>query len=192
MPTITSIKLARDRPIPHSTKVKILDVGDPLRIDVSVMLPWQKTWKHLGLIPLVGTEIILPLKLAFLCHAKEDKESVEAVGSKLLEDGFLTWYDDKDLRPGDDWQAVIEREISGCDFFLAFLSSKSLSKIGYVNRELRYAMQQRELRPLGVRFILPVLIDECTLPRELSHLHFVRLWEADAYEKLAQTMTSEA
>lgn len=138
MVTISQINLAGGRPIPETTQLKVTYTGFPEKVHVLIQLPWQKTWKDLGLLPVVGTKLVLPLKLAFLCHAKEDKQQVEEIGSRLLEDGFLTWYDEKDLLPGDDWEDVIEREIEGCDFFLAFLSSQSVTKIGYVNRD--YAM----------------------------------------------------
>ena len=190
MITISQVTLARGRPIPDTTQVKITCTGAPGKLQVLIRLPWQSDWKDLGLIPVVGTELVLPLKLAFLCHAKEDKKQVEEIGSRLLEDGILTWYDDKDLLPGDDWEDVIEREIEGCDFFLAFLSSRSLSKIGYVNRELRYALEQGDRRPLGQRFIIPVLLDECRPPRELKRFHFMKSWEAGAYDKLVKVLSA--
>jgi hypothetical protein len=185
---VTGMKFAGDRDPPHNTQVRIENLGIPGRVQIYIKLPWQKEWKDLGLLNLVGTEIVLPLKLAFLCHAKEDKLQVENIGSRLLEDGFLTWYDDKDLLPGDSWEQVIEAAIEGCDYFLAFLSSRSVTKNGYVNRELRYALQQRERRPFGRRFIIPILLDNCVPPRELRDVHFVRIWESGSYEKLVKAL----
>jgi len=190
MVTISKVTLARGRAIPDTTRVKFTYTGTSGKLHVLIQLPWQSTWKDLGLIEVVGTELVLPLKLVFLCHAKEDKKEVEEIGSRLLENGILTWYDEKDLLPGDDWEDVIEREIEGCDFFLAFLSSRSLSKIGYVNRELRYALEQGDRRPLGQRFIIPILLDECMPPRELKRFHFIKVWEADAYRKLVRALSA--
>jgi hypothetical protein len=185
---VTGMKLAGDRPTPDNTLVRIENPGIPGQVRAHVKLPWQKEWKDLGLLKLVGTELVLPLKLAFFCHAKEDKIKVQEIGSRLLEDGFLTWYDDKDLLPGDDWEQVIEGEIEGCDYFLAFLSSQSVKKAGYVNRELRYALEQRERKPFRHRFIIPILLDECTPPRELKSIHFIRMWEPGSYEKLLKAL----
>ncbi len=187
---ITGIKIAGDRPIPHTTQARITYTGTPGELHVHLKLPWQSDFTDFGLLPILNNEIVLPLKLAFLCHAKEDKDQVEEIGSKLLTDGFLTWYDEKDLLPGDDWQQVIEQEIEKCDFFLAFLSSRSCEKTGYVQRELRYALQQRDRRPFDRRFIIPILLDACDVPRELRQIHFLELWRSGSYEKLKTALTT--
>jgi hypothetical protein len=189
--TVTGIKIAGDRKIPGNTQLHITNPGIPGQGQVLLKLPWQKEFTDLGLLPIVNGEVILPLKLAFLCHAKEDKEQVEKIGSKLLLDGFLTWYDEKDLLPGDDWQRVIEQEIERCAFFLAFLSSRSCGKTGYVQRELRYALEQRDRRPFGKRFIIPILLDDCQPPRELGEIHFLRMWQRGAYDKLKAALTNQ-
>lgn len=188
---IDRIKLRGDRNVPNKMLLTLTYTGVPDYVHAQVKLPWQKEWTDLGLISVNEGEVVLPLKLVFLCHAKEDKTKVEEIGSKLLEDGFLTWYDDKDLLPGDDWEQVVEKEIGGCDYFLAFLSSRSLGKTGYVNRELRYALAQRDRRPLGHRFIIPILMDDCSPPRELHGIHFCRIWESGGYEKLVKALASE-
>ena len=158
-------------------------------MQVELKLPWQSAFKNLGLLPICNQEIVLPLKLAFLCHAKEDKTEVEAIREKLLSDGFLTWYADKDLLPGDEWELLIEREIEGCDYFLAFLSSRSVSKTGYVQRELRHAMKQRTLRPHGKRYIIPIQLDDCEVPPELSEIHFLKMWQLESYDRLLTAMS---
>ncbi len=88
---VSGMKIAGDRKIPDKTEARITNPGIPGQVQVHLKLPWQKDFTDLGLLPIVNGEIILPLKLAFLCHAKEDKEQVEKIGSKLLSDGFLTW-----------------------------------------------------------------------------------------------------
>ncbi len=88
-----------------------------------------------------------------------------------------------------NWQQVIESEIEKCDYFLAFLSRRSVSKTGYVNRELRYALEQGERRPFGQRFIVPILLDDCVLPREFREIHSLRMWERGSYEKRVQALS---
>lgn len=93
------------------------------------------------------------------------------------------------MLPGDEWELLIEREIEGCDYFLAFLSSRSVSKTGYVNRELRHAMKQRTLKPSGERFIIPILLDDCEVPHEMRGIHFVKMWKPKAYDRLVIAMS---
>ena len=132
---VTGLKLAGDRRIPHGTEARLTFEGVPGHLGVHLRLPWQSEFTDLGSLPITDGEVVLPIKLAFLCHAKEDREQVEDIGSRLLKDGFLTWYDEKDLLPGDDWQVVIEREIETVISFSRFFD-RSVQKTGYVQREL--------------------------------------------------------
>jgi len=186
---VDRIRFAGGRTVPDAI-IQLKNVGVAGKLQVHIKLPWQQDFTNFGLLPIVNGEVVLPVKLAFLGHAKEDKQEVEAIGTRLLSDGFLTWYDEKDLLPGDDWQRVIEREIEQCDYFLAFLSSRSVAKVGYVQRELRYALQQRDRRPLGKRFMIPILLDACEVPKEIGDIHFLRLWEPGAYDKLKAALTA--
>jgi hypothetical protein len=189
------VKCARDRNLPDKTSVRLENVGVYGHLRVLVRLPWQKTAKDLGILPIVNREITLPIRLAFLCHAKEDKAVVEEVGSRLLQDGFLLWYDEKDrlpgaegLLPGDSWESKIEQAIEGSDYILAFLSPVSCAKTGYVQREFRLAMRERDRRPSGQRFVIPILTEPCDPPREFKDIHFLRLWEEKAYERLKASL----
>ncbi|MGQ0603789.1 MAG: toll/interleukin-1 receptor domain-containing protein [Anaerolineales bacterium] len=186
--SITSVKIARDRKIPDKTQVVLRNTRTPGHVGVKLRLPWQKDFVDFGNLPIINHEVVLPVKLVFLCHAKEDRRRVQTIGSKLLRDGFLTWFDEKDLLPGDDWKREIDNAIETCDYFLAFLSKKSCEKVGYVQRELRHALEQMNLRPFGQRFIIPALLDECTPPNELKNIHFLRLWERHAYKNLKQVL----
>jgi TIR domain len=67
---------------------------------------------------------------------------------------------------------------------LVFLSRKSCSKIGYVQKEMKYALEQRDLRPKGYRYIIPILVEECEPPREFRRIQWSRMWEDSWYEKL--------
>lgn len=189
---IAGIKLAKDREVPDGTEVKLVHPGpgNANRIRVHVRLPWQRLYTDLGLLPVVHNEhLVLPLKLAFLCHCKEDERVVEEVGEKLLQDGFLTWFDKKDLLPGDDWEVKIEAAIDDSDYVLVFLSPRSCSKDGFVQKEIRLAMERRERKPDGARYIVPLLVEPCTVPRAFEKIQYLELWQPGAYEKLKQALT---
>jgi hypothetical protein len=181
------VERAGGRKVPDGTEVCVSSAGAG-HANVQVKMPAGSRFIDLGQVPIDGGKVLLPSRFVFLCHAKEDKAQVEDVGQRLTSDGYLTWYDENDLLPGDDWARVIEQQIERCDYFLAFLSSRSLQKTGYVQRELRCALSQRDNRPLGARFIIPILLDDCDVPRELASIHFLRLWEADAYQRLERSL----
>jgi len=181
---VTGMRLRGNRQVPHGTIVEIRNIGSRTHVGATVQLPWQTKPTDLGEVPIENGEIVLPLTLAFLCHAKEDRTAVQDLGNRLLSDGILTWFDEKDLLPGDNWEAEIENAIERADAILVFLSAKSCEKTGYVQRELKYALKQRDRRPEHKRYVVPVLLEPCTPPRSLDELHQLRLWEPDAYEKL--------
>jgi hypothetical protein len=162
-----------------------LKLGDfPGTVNVAVQFPGQNKRTRFHNLFIHDHVLELPIKLAFLCHAKEDRETVERLGDDLHQDGFLTWFDKKDLLPGDDWEEKIKDAIERSDYVLVFLSRISCSKVGYVQREMKYALKQRELRPRGQRFIIPFLIEKCEPPREFRRIQWLHAWEEGWYEKL--------
>src|SRR6185503_8502208 len=96
---------------------------------------------------------------------------------RLLQHGVMTWFDRKDLAPGDDWRRKIDDAIECSDYVLTFLSPESVNKTGHFQRELRYALEQRQLRPQGARYIIPIIIGDCSPPtslRDIQWLHAER------------------
>ena len=59
---------------------------------VEMQLPGMTRFVDLGELAIVNGELVLPLKLLFLCHAREDEATVESLSERLFEDGFLTWF----------------------------------------------------------------------------------------------------
>jgi len=173
------------------TKVRISLGSLPGTIDAVVSLPGQETPTVFKGLEIKDGAVELPMKLVFLCHAKEDAEKVKEIGQRLQTDGFLTWFDEDDLLPGDDWKKRIEEAIETSNYVLVFLSSVSVSKTGYVQREMKYALEQRELRPSGKRYIIPVLLEEVEPPREVKDIHWARLSELDWYQKLRKALNDD-
>jgi hypothetical protein len=124
----------------------------------------------------------------FLSHAHEDKPIVKQVSNRLAKDNFITWLDKKDLLPGDDWRLQIHKAIEKFDFFLAFLSAKSVDKVGYFQKELKLAMEQRALMPEGKRYIIPILIGTCEVPQAFKDIHWLRIGEPGWYKGLRRAM----
>lgn len=47
----------------------------------------------------------------FLCHNSRDKQEVKEIGRKLQQKGIKPWLDEWDVRPGEAWQRVLEKQI---------------------------------------------------------------------------------
>jgi hypothetical protein len=157
-------------------------------VTIRVRLPRQDTWTVYPDLEIRNGTVELPVTLAFLVHAKEDVEFVRNLAAKLLHDGVLTWFDENDLLPGDDWKRTIDNAIERSDFVLVFLSSVSIAKTGYFQRELKYALEQQQLRPDGIRYIIPIIIGDCQPPRSLHHIQWLRTDESTWYERLKRAL----
>ena len=176
--------------VPPGTTLSIGLGSLPGTVTVRVQLPGQASWTLYPDLAIRDGKVTLPVKLAFLSHAKEDVGFVRDLASRLLQDGVLAWFDEKELLPGDDWKRKIDDAIERSDFVLVFLSSASVSKTGYFQRELKYALDQHQLRPEGSRYIIPIIIDNCETPRSLREIHWLRADAAEWYELLKRALTT--
>lgn len=124
----------------------------------------------------------------FLCHASENKKEVRNLFDKLLSDGIYPWLDEIDLMPGDNWEQVITRAIKACQAVIVCLSPQAVEKIGFVQKEIRFALDRADEFPEGKIFIIPVLFETCAIPDRLKKWQYVDLSIHDGYKKLVTSI----
>lgn len=125
----------------------------------------------------------------FLAYAREDKDKVEDLNAKLTEAGFSPWFDLKEILPGQNWQESIIKAIRNSDVVLACLSKKSISKTGFVQKELKLALDELEYRKEGISPVIPVRLEETEVPGRLSQLQWVNLYEKDGINTLIKALS---
>lgn len=97
----------------------------------------------------------------FISYAREDYDTAKRLYDDLKAAGISPWMDKENLFTGENWKVIINKAIQDSCFFLALLSSHSLTKRGYVQKELKAALDiLNEFSDEDI-FILPVRIDEC-------------------------------
>jgi hypothetical protein len=126
--------------------------------------------------------------MVFLCHSSGDKEAVRSLYRRLSEDGIKCWFDEEDLLPGQNWKYEIRRAIKRSKFVLACLSTASISKTGYVQKELKYALDVADEQPEGGVYLIPVRLEECDVPDRLTDFQWVDLFEDRGYEQLLRSL----
>jgi len=131
-----------------------------------------------------------PKKKVFLCYAKEDQEKVEELYGTLKQGGHSPWMDKKDLLPGQDWEAEIRQAIEKADFFIACMSRKSVNKRGYVQKEVRFALDVLGQIPHGQIFLIPLRLEPCDIPRPLTSLHWIDIDSTDFRDRLFRALGS--
>jgi len=132
-----------------------------------------------------------PLKV-FLCHSSGDKPEVRALHKQLVAQGVDAWLDAEKLLPGQDWQLEIPGALQSSDVVLICLSPLSINKEGYIQKEIRLAIDKAEQKPEGTVFIIPVRLQACEIPRRLQQWQWVDLFDSGGYEKLVRSLTLRA
>lgn len=97
----------------------------------------------------------------FISYVREDWWRAEDLYDKLKRAGIDVWMDKYDIAPGQNWKMAITHAIHESKFFLALLSQKSVNKHGYVQREIREAIDLMEEMPPSAIFIIPIRLDPC-------------------------------
>jgi hypothetical protein len=126
----------------------------------------------------------------FFSYVREDSEKVKEIYNVLRSVGFNPWLDVENLYPGQDWYSEIASAISRADFFLIFLSNNSISKRGYIQKEIRVAVEKAEERPPSDIFIIPIRLDEAPIPELLQHLQWVDIFREGGTELLIKSITA--
>jgi TIR domain len=118
----------------------------------------------------------------FISYAREDGDAAAKLYSELRGFGFEVWFDSESLQPGARWRVRIEEAIKASDFIIALLSSRSVKKRGYVQKEIRYALEAIDEMPESDIFLIPARLDDCKPShRALYDLQWIDLfpsWES--------------
>ena len=88
----------------------------------------------------------------FLSHASQDKPIVREFYKRLITDGYDAWLDEEKLLPGQDWETEIENAINKTDVVMIFLSKNSITKDGYIQKELRSILYRARIQTRGNDF----------------------------------------
>lgn len=139
----------------------------------------------------MGNAMTKPLK-AFLCHASGDKPAVREMYKRLVFEGVDAWLDKEKLLPGQDWRVEIPNAVQDADVVIVFLSKKSVSKEGYVQKEIKFALDIAEEKPEGTIFLIPARLEECLVPERLSRWQWVDLFEDNGFVQLLRSLKLRA
>lgn len=104
----------------------------------------------------------------FLCHSKGDKDFAKQLYGRLIALGCDPWLDEEKLLPGQIWEREIPLAIRNSHVFLVCLSADSVNKRGFVQKEIKLALDVAERIPDVDIFIIPIKIEPCEIPEALA------------------------
>lgn len=117
------------------------------------------------------------MSFVFISYAREDFKMANRLHNDLTRLGYSPWLDKKNLLGGQNWKAEISKAIKDSIAFIAVISKTSVSKAGFVQRELRYAFDVLRELPANQIYIVPVRLD-AVVPEfsELRDLSWIDLF----------------
>lgn len=132
-----------------------------------------------------------PLRV-FLCHASSDKPVVVRLYERLIGDGIDAWLDKEKLVPGQDWQIEIPKAVKNSDIVIVCLSSQSITKEGFVQKEIKIALDAADEKPDETIFLIPARLEDCQVPERIKKYQWVDLFVDDGYEQLFKALQLRA
>ena len=119
----------------------------------------------------------------FLSYAHEDIGMAKQIYQDLKRYGLDIWFDTESLAVGQLWENAILDAIEESDCFIAVLSSNSMTKKGYVQKELKTALNVIDLFPEDKIYIMPVRINDCLVKnRKLKRYHWIDIFPESEYK----------
>ena len=120
----------------------------------------------------------------FISYSRRDREKANLLYNGLLSLGLKPWMDIYNLLPGQNWKYEIDVAMKESEFVLLCLSKNSLNNRGYIHREMRDTLDEVYNLPQGSVYMIPVRLDDCEIPHNLSEWHWVDMDTKDGFEKI--------
>lgn len=128
----------------------------------------------------------------FLCHSSDDKQVVRKLYWRLKNDNVDAWLDEENLLPGQDWNYEISKAVRTSDNVIVCLSGEAVTKEGYIQKEIRYALDVADEKSEGTIFLIPLILEKCEVPDRLRKWQWVNYFEDHGYKRLITALRVRA
>lgn len=82
----------------------------------------------------------------------------------------------KKIKPGQNWDFEIKKALDKSSIIVAIVSNNSIDKRGYVQRELKLALDKLQEKLIDDIFLIPIMVDEnIEIPRQLESIHCISI-----------------
>ncbi len=114
----------------------------------------------------------------FVSYAQEDEDWAKRLYRDLRSKGVSPWLASEDLIGGSKWKRQVVEKIRESKYALILLSEASVAKRGYMQKEVKVAIEVLDQMPENEIFILPVRLEECQPSHShLGELHWIDLFK---------------
>lgn len=95
----------------------------------------------------------------FLSYGSPDLAQARTLYNRLKARGLNVWFDKEQLLPGQRWDFEIKRALRQSHIVLFLISSTSIERRGYVQREMSLAIKHLEEKLSEDIYAIPILLD---------------------------------
>ena len=121
----------------------------------------------------------------FISYAAPDRGRVTPYFELLSQRGLSVWMDHVAIKGGQNWDFEIQRAFSKASIVVAFISSHSTNRRGYVQRELKAAIDKLTEKLIDDIYLIPVLLDDgMEIPAELRSIQCLSGTDERCTEKI--------
>ena len=71
-----------------------------------------------------------------------------------------------DIQVGQNWDFEIQKALDQATLIIAFLSEHAIDRRGYIQKELKQALEKYKEKLVDDIYIIPVLLDEIEIPAQ--------------------------
>lgn len=105
--------------------------------------------------------------------------------------GFAPWLDQEDILPGQSWERAINQAMHESEFVILCLSQTSIAKTGYVQTEMKAALELLSQYADDVIYLIPARLDNCPIPKSLERRQSVDLFTPNGLKKVIKALDYE-
>ena len=117
------------------------------------------------------------MRQVFFSYARENEGLVNKTREYCEASGISVWMDRESLRLGEPWMQTLRTAIREGAFFVLFLSKQVADRpSSIVYREIDMALEELRRAPRDQDWFLPLLLDDCPIPKEVAEFTYVDLF----------------
>jgi hypothetical protein len=125
----------------------------------------------------------------FISYASPDRDRVLPFFEWLKGQGFNVWMDYRSMKAGQNWDHEIHRALEKSTFVLSFISNGSSTRRGYIQKELRIALEKKKEKLDDDLYIIPVLLDDdVRIPDQIKDLHCIKASDQNCYQQITDSI----
>lgn len=122
----------------------------------------------------------------FISYAREDFEFANRLYDSLSIE-FSPWMDKRNLFGGEDWERALTLAVKRCDFFVFCASTKSVSKRGAIQKEIKLVLEGWREKLQDDIYFIPLRIESCEMPGAISGFQWIDAFEEGWIENILRS-----